>query len=623
MRYQGLFYIFAVTLLIPWSLQSPVPSEIFQPVHPEPPPFCTKVRIIKSTLSHSAGQSSLRTIIANVQIDLDNTACFRITRTSDNPEPDNDFGTRVPKESWIHSLKLTQLEQHHPISEYYKFAIPEVSISCICDCNQASEVCTSTKYSFKRCRKSNSSSDVSCYRTYSSIITDAGCPPGSHSQQCCEITLKPYKNTTYMAVKLEQPTTFAVFKYIAYDYSAGRWIARDRSTIRVEIDGRTQSRYLDVWKTLELSVSGGGGVSKKLESGMYFARSNPGGEMDELRRQSLNELNQNDPNRLGWYREDSRTGRFDIPNGEVMLNGAHQVEVINCKEQRTRSFLDAQFWINKDDPEGANRVALESTVERIFTWVKSAKIVDGSARQAIVVHSQGTHLDVALQLHDSNRHLSFLHDSSKLGDFSGTVIVDFKSNRYFNLTTYDSGGIIHGIVHRTTDIKSPEDFSFTTYIDDFRSPNKTVIVPLPAMVDKGDRMICLRVDFDFGQQRSPENEVCRVIPFREDPLEINLLDNTWRELESQCPECNKLSMTGFLNNLNPLNWANGIGSLSNFIMMASDILIYIVVGFIAYFFITRCLIPICRCSVCPAQSLFSCYKKSRKQTKRRKASEFE
>ncbi|VDM31336.1 unnamed protein product [Toxocara canis] len=95
-----------------------------------------------------------------------------------------------------------------------------------------------------------------------------------------------------------------------------------------------------------------------------------------------------------------------------------------------------------------------------------------------------------------------------------------------------------------------------------RSANKTVIVPLPAMVGGGDRLICLRAD-----DERPQDEVCRVVAFREEPLEINLLENTWKELEGHCPECNKISMNGFLTNLNPLNWASGVSSLSNFIMM--------------------------------------------------------
>ena len=45
-----------------------------------------------------------------------------------------------------------------------------------------------------------------------------------------------------MAVKLEQPTTFATFVYTAYDYSQSRWQIKDRSTIRLQLDSGTQDR---------------------------------------------------------------------------------------------------------------------------------------------------------------------------------------------------------------------------------------------------------------------------------------------------------------------------------------------------------------------------------------------
>lgn len=108
-----------------------------------------------------------------------------------------------------------------------------------------------------------------------------------------QISLKPYKNITYSAVQLDQPNTFAVFKYVAYDYTAGRWYEKDKRTIRINIDGRTQSRFLDSRNRIQLGVSAMGRASKQLESGMYFARSNPGGEMEGLRKQKINELNEN------------------------------------------------------------------------------------------------------------------------------------------------------------------------------------------------------------------------------------------------------------------------------------------------------------------------------------------
>ncbi|KHN85755.1 hypothetical protein Tcan_12382 [Toxocara canis] len=545
----------------------------------------------------------------NIHIGLQTTVCFRLDNgSSENASIFADvLKSKVPEQGWLHTLTLTQLEHHHPISQQYEFAIPEVSTSCICECDPASEVCSARTHSFTICNRPNTSADTSCYRTFHASQSDAGCASGSQSKLCCEVTFTPYKNISYMAVKLEQPSTFAVFKYVAYDYSAGRWVEKDKNTVRVEIDGRTQTRYLDRWHRIELSVSAGGRASRQLESGMYFTRSNLGGEMDQLRKQPINEINENNFERLGWFRKDA-SGHFNVQNGKVKMQKIHLAKVENCKEQRSQSYLDAHHYVDKNDPENPERFVLEESVEQVYPWIRSAQVVDGSARQAVVVHSEGTNLEVILQVHDTSMALSFLHDFSKLGDFTGTIIVDFKSNRYFNLTVYNTTGIIHGLVKRTTERSSAEDFSFTTYIEDMRSANKTVIVPLPAMVGGGDRLICLRAD-----DERPQDEVCRVVAFREEPLEINLLENTWKELEGHCPECNKISMNGFLTNLNPLNWASGVSSLSNFIMMVSDMIIYLIVILIAYFIITRCLLPICKCSLCPTHTLVCCVRKPHKR----------
>ncbi|VDM29848.1 unnamed protein product [Toxocara canis] len=118
----------------------------------------------------------------------------------------------------------------------------------------------------------------------------------------------------------------------------------------------------------------------------------------------------------------------------------HLAKVENCKEQRSQSYLDAHHYVDKNDPENPERFVLEESVEQVYPWIRSAQVVDGSARQAVVVHSEGTNLEVILQVHDTSMALSFLHDFSKLGDFTGTIIVDFKSNRYFNLTVYNTTG---------------------------------------------------------------------------------------------------------------------------------------------------------------------------------------
>lgn len=38
---------------------------------------------------------------------------------------------------------------------------------------------------------------------------------------------------------------------------------------------------------------------------------------------------------------------------------------------------------------------------------------------------------------------------------------------------------------------------------------------MPEMIGGGDRMICMRPD-----DKTPEDQICRIVQFREDPLEV-------------------------------------------------------------------------------------------------------
>uniref|UniRef100_A0A915Q164 Uncharacterized protein n=1 Tax=Setaria digitata TaxID=48799 RepID=A0A915Q164_9BILA len=557
MRLAHLLRCILATRLIPWILGLPTlfTPEILQPLFPIVPPHCTKTSVIKSILSHDSGKISAsanqihqanilasgddetRTIQLNIRIGLQNTVCFRLeNNTSDKNSLFIDvLKARSQDQGWLHTLTLSGVEHHHPISQQYEFAIPEVKTSCICECDASSDVCSARTHSFTHCSFSNATQE-NCFRTFHPNQADTGCLPGSQSKLCCEVSFAPYQNKSFVAVKLEQPTTFVTFKYVAYDYTAGRWIEKDKSTVRVEVDGRAQWLFLDRWRRLELGVSAGGRVSHQLETGMYFTANKPGGEMNELRQQVINEINENNFEKLGWFRKDA-TGHFVVRNGKVKIQRIHMAKVENCKDQKSLSFLDAHHYIDRSDPENPERFALEATVERIYPWIGSAKIIDGSGRHVVVTHSEGTNVEVTLQLHEETYSLSFVHDFSKVDDFSGTVIVDFKSNRFFNLTVYNATGIIHGTVKKTTDKNSIDEFYFTTYIGDLRSANKTLIVPLPSLIDGGDRMICLRAD-----DASSESDICRIIAFKEMALEINLLENTWKEIDGHCSECNKVTV---------------------------------------------------------------------------------
>lgn len=65
------------------------------------------------------------------------------------------YDYRSHDQGWLHTLTLSQLEHHHPISQQYEFAIPEVRTSCICECDVNSDICSARTYSFTHCAYNN------------------------------------------------------------------------------------------------------------------------------------------------------------------------------------------------------------------------------------------------------------------------------------------------------------------------------------------------------------------------------------------------------------------------------------------------------------------------------------
>ncbi|KHJ91258.1 hypothetical protein OESDEN_08880, partial [Oesophagostomum dentatum] len=366
-------------------------------------------------------------------------------------------------------------------------------------------------------------------------------------------TFSYFRNQTYTAVKLEQPSTFATFVYTAYDYTNGRWVEKDRSTIRSQLDGGTQDSF----------------------------------------------------DRLGWYRMDD-SGRFHVNNGIVKMEEIHKAKVKNCHEQTYRSIIDAKNYM----PGNFN---LSRPLEMVYPWIQSARIYDGSQRQVIVTHAEGTNLHITLQVNGDNEghRLVFFHNSSSIADFTGTIIVDSRSNRhdfskfyllpilnlfhinllfrYFNVTVYGASGKINGAVKYSTQRDSDEIFSFTTYVHDLNASNRSMIIPLPAVVESGPRMICM-----YADEQREEQAVCRIVDYHETPLEIDIEHNTWHEMVGSCPSCNQINLTGLSKYLNPMSWVNGVSSLGEFVMMVTDILVYVCVLVVVYVVLTKIVIPICK-----------------------------
>uniref|UniRef100_A0A8R1DHW2 Protein CBR-EFF-1 n=1 Tax=Caenorhabditis japonica TaxID=281687 RepID=A0A8R1DHW2_CAEJA len=577
------------------------------------PPHCSKTPIVRAQTSQNALSSISRGMQMQFSIGLHTAVCFRLYE--DAPHDDQALEGSGNQTSLLHTIRLERLEHHHPITQRYTFGIPEVHANCICECDATASTCTAESHQFTACPESaNDDEATSCYRTFFPNQTPIGCSEDDSPKLCCDVRFTPYKNMTFLAVKLEQPTTYATFVYAAYDFVNGYWVEKDKTTIRSQLDGGTQDRHLDSKRRISLAVTAGGRASHQLETGMYFSRTSNGGETEELRHQPLNEITDNNFDRLGWYRMDE-SGHFHVNNGVVKMDDIHKAKVKNCKEQTYRSILAANNYV----PGHFN---LSRPLEVIKPWIQSARIFDSSSRQAVVTHAEGTNLQISIHLDDEfeNENLVFFHNASRIRDFSGSIIVDSKSNRLFNLTVYEASGKIDGSVKMSTGFGSDTIHTFTAYVSDLHAANRSMIIPLPAIVGQGARTICLRAD-----SMADIDSICHVIEYFESPLEIDLVEGKWHEMIGTCPTCNQISFNGMMKFLNPAHWIKGISSIGDGVMLATDIVVYLGVICIFYLLVTKIILPLircwmnpvsCCCILCPSSS-----SKSKSDKKKKKKSE--
>ncbi|PAV64326.1 hypothetical protein WR25_25393 [Diploscapter pachys] len=551
-------------------------DQLFNELFPVQPPHCSRTPVVIAQTSRDVSSHVRGGMQMQFPIGLGTAVCFRLQR--------RDGGLTT---SWLHTIRLAKLEHHHPISQRYEFGIPEASAECKCECDQTAASCSADTHLYKDC--DTNIEDQTCYRTFFPNQAPIGCAEEDIPKMCCELKFRPLDNETYTAVKLEQPSTFATFEYKAYDYVKGKWQEQDEKVIRTQLDLGTQDRIVDSLHKISLAVAAGGRASHQLESGMYFTKSNPGGEMEELRMAPLNEITDNNFDRLGWYRKRA-DGTFHVQNGIVRLQDVHKAKSTNCKEQKYQSVLAAQFY----EPSKYN---LSRPLEASFPWIQSARIYDGSRRQAVVTHSQGTNLQITLQLTQEadEAGVEFYHNASKIRDFSGTIIVDSRSNRFLNLTVYGASGKIDGVVKFSPNPQSNDLYSFTTFVNELNVTNRSLIVPLPAIVDDGQRMICLKAD-----EMPLTQGLCRIIQYYEVPLEIDLVSGTWRYHIGHCPDCNKRQyrFDSFTKFFNPSAWLNGVKSVGDGVHLVISLVGWIAVMIMVMFIIKYIVYPLCKCFQC-------------------------
>ncbi|KAI6183495.1 hypothetical protein M3Y97_00495200 [Aphelenchoides bicaudatus] len=545
------------------------------------PPHCSRAIVSSaapSTLHESQWPSAPPKMRLNAGVG--NTVCFR---SGNDKELTSSNATDV-----LHTLTLVRLEQYYPISQRFRFAIPEMDTRCICECQADAKICQPAEYSYGKCPGDVAvGQPMACHRTFFADQPANGCPNG-HAEEpklCCELRFQPYQNKTFTALKLESSSTFGVLRYAAYEWTdRGRWSQTDLRTITVHLDGSTQSQFLDTPRTIELTITSPGQSNNQLDPGMYFVE-NMG---------------------AGKYASKNLAGSALIPKmrafvqgGFVLMDKIHKAKAENCLEQKYQSILDANYYVNKNSNE-TTQFQLSPPLSSTLRWIKRARLVDSAERHALVDANEGTNLELILSPISSEQHIRFVHNASKVADFNALLLVDQFSNSFLNLSLFNASGVLNGYLKHISDSNAVSIDSFTVQvpIEEQKSNMKTAIVRVKPYEPNSQHMVCLRAD-------DGKPELCRIATSVHVPLETQTLKNYWHNSKGYCADCNQFTMSGFMHFLNPANWVKGVHSVGDAVMLLSDIVGYVFVILLAYLLIFKLLIPLLKCFVCPA-SLIRC-----------------
>lgn len=172
-------------------------------------------------------------------------------------------------------------------------------------------------------------------------------------------------------------------------------------------------------------------------------------------------------------------------------------------------------------------------------WIHSARLFDTSLRQAVVKAGEGNNIEITLTLpsssssllsstssssissleeslltkrrrqqsrrvHLSQLSITFVHNSSKLNDFSGIILVDKFSNSLLNLSIYGGKGVLNGYVRQLTDWNGED-------IDTF-----SVTITQPGFVESSKQKISPNTDDNFV------TVIERVKPYPINSIQVNL-----------------------------------------------------------------------------------------------------
>ncbi|VBB33359.1 unnamed protein product [Acanthocheilonema viteae] len=316
----------------------------------------------------------------------------------------------------IHTIEYVRMEQQFPVSASYKFGIPLITTTCICDCAGAEQYCSVDDYKYKNCTKSSV-----CYRTYHAHQSSSGCLMSSKSEVCCEVEIEPYGGKIYTAVKLTQPDTVIVLRHRIYERISNRWTEAASEEFEAVVNkGSAKMETIDK-RQMEIRATTGR-VIREMSNGMYYFSNDNRILMMGAR---LNEPTESDIHKLGWLRK--KDNSWLIRNGMIKITDSQHMTVENCKGQRYLTRYNAEYFVTYGDR--LIDLDLGYPIDE-QNWIERAEILNDD-RAVRIIHAEGTVIHISIS---SGTRPIIVRHASHLLTFNGTIRMDEQSNRFLNLT---------------------------------------------------------------------------------------------------------------------------------------------------------------------------------------------
>uniref|UniRef100_A0A914H545 Uncharacterized protein n=1 Tax=Globodera rostochiensis TaxID=31243 RepID=A0A914H545_GLORO len=526
-----------------------------------------------------------------------------LTEEQQQPNPDGHF-------SILHILEYVSLELHYAITGTYKFAVPAITSKCKCDCAGGEEICNVEKYQYRNC----SVPGGVCYRTHRGGQPNRGCLSSGKAEICCQVEIKPYKDWTFQAVRLKQPSMVFILRYrILERIAEGRqWtsvfndqiaIPLNKGATKFELNGKGKGQREsdggeDGGGRHRVEISAVGGTpQRQMEPGMYFYKIEDAESGHRLRDGvALNGPGESSLEKLGWFRWERGQG-WVVRKGLEKITQAQHVSVEDCKAQRYRATFNAEQLVlrghsaidggssSADEPstDAINGKEADGTEEMsnfdLGNLVEDepwAGAVRTGEREVVLEHAEGVALTLTLRTESWPR---IIHHRSQLSDFSGSIVLDKESNLYLNLTFFNARGTLIGQIFSSQDSLSVMESIFSIDISKNTQRKSQRVV---ATSVRSPRLVC------FYPMGSLEGRKCHRLDFVRQPLQDNPpMTDQWQRQRSECQGCNERGVESFLTSLDPRQWLDGLNSPAELFTCLVELVLCLVLLLLAVVLMTK------------------------------------